>query len=138
LLCLSICLQSLIAIQPRAPTQKQLRGGSAKWALKHLPSGTSSQFTDEVVPLARELAGSQQLEPWTKLTVKQVQDIIDKVYGKGEYMVEASGPWMGLVRLQFPSPHSPNDNTPETDRLPPERLAKFDRGSTSQGRSGSY
>ncbi|KAJ7883390.1 hypothetical protein B0H13DRAFT_2278138 [Mycena leptocephala] len=89
--------RSVIAIQPGAPTQKQLRGGSAKWTLKDLPSSTSSQFPDEVVPLARELAGSQQLEPWTKLTVKQVQDIINKVYGKGEYIVEASGPWMGLI-----------------------------------------
>jgi hypothetical protein len=43
-----------------------VRGGAAKWTLKHLPDGTSSEFTDEVVPLAIELAGS--LPPWTKLT----------------------------------------------------------------------
>ncbi|KAJ7911948.1 hypothetical protein B0H13DRAFT_2327803 [Mycena leptocephala] len=90
------------------PNTKQLLGGSAKWTLKHLPSGTSSQFTDEVVPLAGELAGSQ-LEPWTKLTVKQVQDIIDKVYGKGEYIVEASGPWMSLAVQGLIDAYESND-----------------------------
>ncbi|KAJ6629423.1 hypothetical protein B0H10DRAFT_1987087, partial [Mycena sp. CBHHK59/15] len=75
--------QSVIAIQPappRAPTRKEIRGGSAKWTLKHLPQGTSSQFTDEVVPLACELVGSQQIKPWAKPTLAQIQAIIDRVF----------------------------------------------------------
>ncbi|KAJ7939182.1 hypothetical protein B0H13DRAFT_2532613 [Mycena leptocephala] len=63
-----------------APTRREVRGGTAKWNLKHLPPGTSEQFTDEVVPLARELVGyrGQSLR-------------------KDEHIVTADGPWMGLV-----------------------------------------
>ena len=76
-------------------TRKEIRGGSAKWTLKHLPAGTSSEFTDEAVPLARELAGT--LLPWMGLTIKQIQDIVDKVYGKGKYQVTHESAWVGLV-----------------------------------------
>ncbi|KAJ7934802.1 hypothetical protein B0H13DRAFT_2305260 [Mycena leptocephala] len=89
---------SLISIQPappKAPTRREVRGGTAKWDLKHLPPGTSEQFTDEVVPLARELVG--RLRPWAKLSVPQVQGIVDRVFGKDEHIVTADGPWMGLV-----------------------------------------
>ncbi|KAF7328299.1 hypothetical protein MSAN_02486900 [Mycena sanguinolenta] len=92
--------QSLITIQPvppRAPTRKELRGGSNKWHLKHLPTGTQAQFTDEVVPLACELAGSQQVPPWGKLSVAQVQGIVDKVYGANVHEVTAESAWMGLI-----------------------------------------
>ncbi|KAF7368104.1 hypothetical protein MSAN_00876600 [Mycena sanguinolenta] len=91
---------SLIAIQPappRAPTLKELRGGSAKWHLKHLPIGTQLQFKEEVVPLACELAGSQQIAPWGKLTLSQLQSIVDRVYGKGEHTVTAESAWVGLI-----------------------------------------
>ncbi|KAJ6619561.1 hypothetical protein B0H10DRAFT_2216830 [Mycena sp. CBHHK59/15] len=91
---------SLIAIQPappRAPTRKELRGGSAKWTLKHLPTSTSSQFTDEVVPLACKLVGSQQVKPWAKLTLTQIQAIVDRVFGEGVHEVTPEGPWVGLL-----------------------------------------
>ncbi|KAJ6613533.1 hypothetical protein B0H10DRAFT_2191936 [Mycena sp. CBHHK59/15] len=93
-------IESLIAIQPappRAPTRKQLRGGSVKWTLKHLPTGTSSQFTDEVVPLACELVGSEQIKPWAKLTVAQIQGIVDRVFGEGVHEVTPDGAWVGLL-----------------------------------------
>ncbi|KAJ7810165.1 hypothetical protein B0H14DRAFT_3480856 [Mycena olivaceomarginata] len=82
--------QSLITIQPAAPkglTRKQVRGGAAKWSLKHLPANTIDQFTNEVVPLARELLGALGDKPWGKLTVPQIQAIADRVYGKGCYSV---------------------------------------------------
>ncbi|KAJ7166622.1 hypothetical protein C8R46DRAFT_899575, partial [Mycena filopes] len=79
----------------KAPTRKQLRGGSDKWRLEHLPAGTASEFTDEVVPLARELAGT--LAPWVGLSVKQVQELVDRVYGDGVHEVTADGPWFGLI-----------------------------------------
>lgn len=101
---LSSTFQSLITIHPAPPrplTAKEVRGGAAKWTLKHLPGGTSSEFTDELVPLAIELAGS--LPPWTKLTVKHVQDVVDRVYGADKHEVTTEGPWFGLVRTSFRS-----------------------------------
>ncbi|KAJ7449363.1 hypothetical protein B0H11DRAFT_2332351 [Mycena galericulata] len=83
------------AAPPKPLTRKEIRGGSAKWTLKHLPAGTSDEFTSEVVPLTRELAGS--LAPWDGLTVKQIQDIVDKVYGVGKHEVAAESAWVGLV-----------------------------------------
>ncbi|KAJ6561587.1 hypothetical protein B0H10DRAFT_2239869 [Mycena sp. CBHHK59/15] len=65
------------------------------------PPGTSDQFTDEVVPLACELAGSLEVKPWAKLTVVQIQAIIDRVYGEGEHVVTAEGPWVGLVSYRL-------------------------------------
>ncbi|KAJ6610289.1 hypothetical protein B0H10DRAFT_2193487 [Mycena sp. CBHHK59/15] len=43
-----------IVTPTRRPTQKELRGGSDKWTLEHLPSGTASLFMSDVVPLACE------------------------------------------------------------------------------------
>ncbi|KAJ6629705.1 hypothetical protein B0H10DRAFT_1939676 [Mycena sp. CBHHK59/15] len=88
----------LIAIQvvaPRPPTRREQRGGTNKWTLKHLPAGTSSEFTDEVVPLARELVGT--LAPWVGLTVKKIQDIVDRVYGEGKHEVAPDSAWVGLI-----------------------------------------
>ncbi|KAJ7631553.1 hypothetical protein DFH06DRAFT_1303634 [Mycena polygramma] len=88
----------LITIQaapPKAPTRKEVRGGTAKWTLQHLPPGTSAEFTDEVVPLARELVGT--LNPWAGLTIKQIQDIVDIVYGAGVHKVTAESTWVGLL-----------------------------------------
>ncbi|KAF8155159.1 hypothetical protein K438DRAFT_1777867 [Mycena galopus ATCC 62051] len=96
--------QSLIAIQPGAPkglARKQVRGGAAKWSLKHLPANTTDQFTNEVVPLARELLGTAGDKPWGKLTVPQIQAIVDKVYGKGCHAVTPDGPWVGLYMLDI-------------------------------------
>ncbi|KAJ7232355.1 hypothetical protein C8J57DRAFT_1250573 [Mycena rebaudengoi] len=88
---------SLIHIAPtpqRPPTQKELRGNDKKWTRVHLPDGTYSQFTDEVVPLARELLGTQD-HSWSALTIKQIQGILDRVYGK------ANGAWQGLLSYRL-------------------------------------
>ncbi|KAJ6540954.1 hypothetical protein B0H10DRAFT_2137868 [Mycena sp. CBHHK59/15] len=82
-------------VAPRAPTRKALRNGNAKWTLKDLPLGTSEEFTNEVVPLARELVGT--LPPWVGLTVKQVQGIVDRVYGEGVHEVTPESAWFGLL-----------------------------------------
>ncbi|KAJ6522565.1 hypothetical protein B0H19DRAFT_1277263 [Mycena capillaripes] len=88
----------LIVIQPiapRVPSCKELCGGSDKWTLQHLPPGTAAEFTDEVIPLARELAGN--LQPWAGLTVKQIQALIDKVYGEDVHTMTAESAWVGLI-----------------------------------------
>ncbi|KAJ6620529.1 hypothetical protein B0H10DRAFT_2188539 [Mycena sp. CBHHK59/15] len=88
----------IIKIAPTAPrplTKKEQRNNAKKWSLPHLPRNTASQFTEEVIPLARELLGT--LPPWAVLTVKQVQEIVDKVYGAGKHIVLFDGPWFGLV-----------------------------------------
>ncbi|KAJ6550505.1 hypothetical protein B0H10DRAFT_2202350, partial [Mycena sp. CBHHK59/15] len=91
-------IQPIIKIAPAAPrplTKKEQRNNAKKWSLPHLPRNTASQFTEEVIPLARELLGT--LPPWAVLTVKQVQEIVDKVYGAGKHIVLFDGPWFGLV-----------------------------------------
>ncbi|KAJ6549570.1 hypothetical protein DFH09DRAFT_1086817 [Mycena vulgaris] len=88
----------VIAIQPvpsKAPSRTAQRQGAAKWTLKHLPSGTSDEFTNELVPLARDLAGT--LPPWTGLTVKQIQGLADRVYGPGVHTVTLESAWVGLI-----------------------------------------
>ncbi|KAJ7731387.1 hypothetical protein B0H16DRAFT_1696718 [Mycena metata] len=91
----------VIAIQviPTTTTRKAARGGLAKWNLRHLPAGTAAEFTNEVVPLARELAGT--LPPWANLTLKQCQGLVDKVYGEGKHIVTADGPWAGLIAYRL-------------------------------------
>ncbi|KAJ6625656.1 hypothetical protein B0H10DRAFT_2211929 [Mycena sp. CBHHK59/15] len=91
-------LQQIIAIQtiaPKLPTRKEARGGTAKWTLQHLPPGTASEFMDEVVPLARKLAGT--LTPWMGLTVKQIQHLVDRVFGEGVHEVTTESAWVGLI-----------------------------------------
>lgn len=65
----------------REPTKKELRGGSNKWQLKHLPEGADPDaFTSMVAPLAKIKAGT--LDPWANLSVPQIQGIVDDVYGQ--------------------------------------------------------
>ncbi|KAJ7137437.1 hypothetical protein C8R43DRAFT_893712, partial [Mycena crocata] len=88
----------LVDIHPVAPkplTRKEARGGALKWGVRHLPAGTADEFANEVVPLAIELAGT--VSPWEGLTIKQIQDIVDKVYSKGKYKVEKDSVWVGLI-----------------------------------------
>ncbi|KAJ6607748.1 hypothetical protein B0H10DRAFT_542858 [Mycena sp. CBHHK59/15] len=82
-------------VAPKELTGKAIRGGSAKWTLRHLPAGTGEEFTNEVVPLACEQAGL--LGPWMGLTVKQIQVIVDKVYGAGVHKVAPKDVWVGLI-----------------------------------------
>ena len=48
--------------------------------------GTSDVFTNQLVPLAKSLAGS--LSPWEGLSKEQVQKLVDKIYGPEEYTVQ--------------------------------------------------
>ncbi|KAJ7312722.1 hypothetical protein DFH08DRAFT_1087533 [Mycena albidolilacea] len=70
-----------------------------KYKDSDLPSEAFPQFKGDVVPLARELAGT--LEPWLFLNVAQVQAIVDRVFGPGKYLVEKNGPWFGLVTYRL-------------------------------------
>ena len=74
-------------------------GSGKKWKLKHLPKGSSDVFTKQLVPLAKSLARS--LSPWEGLSREQVQKLVDKIYGSGEYMVQEApvDPWGPLVSL---------------------------------------
>ncbi|KAJ6547949.1 hypothetical protein DFH09DRAFT_632095 [Mycena vulgaris] len=76
-----------------------MRGGQSKWTLKHLPEGTVSEFKEEVVPLARELTGT--LAPWAKMTSKQLQTLLDKVYGAGKCEGLLDGPFYSLTNYRL-------------------------------------
>ncbi|KAJ6623230.1 hypothetical protein B0H10DRAFT_2187142 [Mycena sp. CBHHK59/15] len=94
----------LVSAPPRHPTKKELRGNASKWTLEHLPRGTAGLFTSDVVPLARQLLGS--LEPWAKLSVAQIQDIVNLVFPPKEgergpvHVVTEEGPWWGLLQYR--------------------------------------
>ncbi|KAJ6556914.1 hypothetical protein B0H10DRAFT_1967495 [Mycena sp. CBHHK59/15] len=69
-----------IAPTPARPlTKKEQQNNAKKWALAHLPAGTDSLFTNELVPLACELLGT--LPPWSSLTADHVQGLVNRVYG---------------------------------------------------------
>ena len=83
-------------------TQCEARGGGGKkWKLEHLPKGTSEVFTNQLVPLAKSLAGS--LSPWEGLSRKQVQELVDKIYGSAQHTVQEAptDPWGPLVSCTF-------------------------------------
>jgi hypothetical protein len=84
---------------PSFKTKTDLQGGDKKWQLKHLPDSvdTSKPFKDEVTSLAIAKAGT--LLPWATLTVKQVQELVDIVFGAGQYREDQTSAWCGLVRL---------------------------------------
>jgi hypothetical protein len=90
----------VVSSTPR--TQREARGGlGKKWKLEHLPKGSSDVFTKQLVPLAKSLAGS--LSPWEGLSREQVQELVDKIYGSGEYTVQEApvNPWGPLVSLNI-------------------------------------
>ncbi|KAJ6607961.1 hypothetical protein B0H10DRAFT_535663 [Mycena sp. CBHHK59/15] len=89
-------------IAPKELTGKAARGGDAKWQLKYLPADTAEKFTNEVVPLACELAGIGTGSQWDNLTVAQVQTIVDRVYSTNKYVVRHKDVWTGLVRVNCP------------------------------------
>ncbi|KAJ7778851.1 hypothetical protein DFH07DRAFT_796241 [Mycena maculata] len=104
---------NIASVPPRRLTKKEQRGNAKKWTLQHLPPGTSSQFTNGVAPLVRELAGT--LHPWAGLTVAQMQHIVDRVYKQGSFApadakhdpnavvhtVDEDGPWWGLINYRL-------------------------------------
>ena len=88
----------MVSSTPR--TQCEAHGESGKkWKLEHLPKGSSDVFTKQLVPLAKSPAGS--LSPWEGLLREQVQELVDKIYGSGEYTVQEApvDPWGPLVSL---------------------------------------
>jgi hypothetical protein len=90
----------VVSSTPR--TQREARGGSGKkWKLEHLPQGTSEVFTNQLIPLAKSLAGS--LSPWEGLSNEQVQELVDKIYGSARYTVQDApiDPWGPLVSHTF-------------------------------------
>jgi hypothetical protein len=76
---------------------KEARGGCKKWTLGHLPDNRGPEFTDLVAPLIRKKVGAS-ISPWDNLKVKEIQEIVDGVFGNGKYKVVEDGPWYGLVR----------------------------------------
>jgi hypothetical protein len=89
-------------VKPSVPrTQQEARGGTKKWKLENLPTGTSEAFTSQLVPLAKGLAGS--LSPWKSLSREQIQKLVDNIYGSGEYSVQDGpmDPWTPLVSRIF-------------------------------------
>ncbi|KAJ7494907.1 hypothetical protein FB451DRAFT_1550594 [Mycena latifolia] len=106
----------IVAVPPKPLTKKEQRGNARKWTLNHLPQGTAHQFTTEVVPLAREKLGA--LAPWAKLSVAQIQTIVNKVYEKKEkgvvngkpkpiiHKVTDDGVWAGLLAYRTHDWHS--------------------------------
>lgn len=88
----------VVANPPATMTQKQARGGrGSKWTLDHLPDGTKDRFKAVLVPSIRKFLGT--LEPWELPTIEQLQELVDKVYGFGEYTVDPEYVWERLVRL---------------------------------------
>lgn len=76
-------------------TQKAARGGDMKWKVSHLPKGTADLFGSELVPHAREKAGT--LDPWAVLSVADTQILVNCVYGEGSYIVLEDNVWYCLV-----------------------------------------
>ncbi|KAF8815367.1 hypothetical protein BYT27DRAFT_7249255 [Phlegmacium glaucopus] len=79
-------------------TQREAWGGSGKkWRLEHRPKNTSDAFTNQLVPLAKSLAGSLSL--WEGFSRKQVQELVDKVYGPAQYTIQNPpiDPWAPLI-----------------------------------------
>lgn len=92
----------MVKSTPHARTQREARGGTGKkWKLEHLPLGTSDLFTNQLVPLAKSLAGS--LSPWEGLSKEQVQKLVDNIYGSSQYTVQdaPTDPWGPLVSHVF-------------------------------------
>jgi len=76
-------------------------GNRKKWKLEHLPKRTSEVFTNQLVPLAKSLAGSPP--PWESLSKEQVQGLIDKIYGSAQHTIQDApiDPWGPLVSHTF-------------------------------------
>jgi hypothetical protein len=78
-------------------TKKAQRGGAPKWTLNHLPFGTSTAFTESLVPLAKIKAGT--LDAWEGLSPQLLQPLVDVIYPGEGHIVEDDDVWGGLVRF---------------------------------------
>ncbi|KAM6491820.1 hypothetical protein JOM56_012679 [Amanita muscaria] len=83
--------------QPK--TLKESRGGADKWTEQHLPPDAKAAYKDSVVPLAKKRAGN--LDPWAMLSTKDVQEIVDKVYGVGKFKVHDDDVFVGLTNSRL-------------------------------------
>ncbi|KAM6496627.1 hypothetical protein JOM56_007100 [Amanita muscaria] len=92
-----IKIEEIDVIQPK--TLKESRGGADKWTEHHLPSDAKADFKDMVVPLAKKRAGN--LEPWATLSTKDVQEIVDEVYGAGKFHVHDDDVFVGLTNSRL-------------------------------------
>ncbi|KAG6852482.1 hypothetical protein C0991_011592 [Blastosporella zonata] len=80
--------------------QRELRGGTKKWTLSHLPNGTSDNFTNLVLPRVRRI--NSCLAPWTTLLTQQLQDIVDDVFGEGaQHVSDDVNVWKGLTSYRL-------------------------------------
>ncbi|KAJ7215499.1 hypothetical protein GGX14DRAFT_608455 [Mycena pura] len=85
-----------LAIAPAKPlTATAIRGGSRKWTLNHLAPGTADLFSRHLVPLAREEVATKPA--WKRLSVLDVQNLVDIVYGEGQHAVTEKSAWYGLI-----------------------------------------
>jgi hypothetical protein len=78
-------------------TQKAAWRGNAKWKLCHLPLQTDESFKNLLVPLAHQKVGT--LGPWEVLSVAEVQNLVDHVYGVNKCNIVGDNVWFGLVHL---------------------------------------
>ncbi|KAG6808425.1 hypothetical protein H0H92_004154 [Tricholoma furcatifolium] len=93
-------LPSMVKVTDTPRTQKEIRGGEKKWNLKHLPSvELRDKFSNIAVALAKQKAGT--LKPWAGLSVRDVQDIIDTVFGEDKYVVSSGDVWTGLCAYRL-------------------------------------
>ncbi|KAJ6629298.1 hypothetical protein B0H10DRAFT_2208712 [Mycena sp. CBHHK59/15] len=72
----------VVAAPPCPPTKEELRGDTKKWTHEHLPCGTASLFTSDVIPLAHEVPAG--LEPWAKLSVANIQDVVTRAFPRAK------------------------------------------------------
>ncbi|KAF8799163.1 hypothetical protein BYT27DRAFT_7071855, partial [Phlegmacium glaucopus] len=97
-------LPNLIKItdsKPKAqPTKKTIRNGAKKWRLDHLPPGTDQAFTKYVVPLMKAKAGELE-HPWAELSILQIQDMVNKVFGADTHAVVNEDVWCGLITYRM-------------------------------------
>lgn len=86
-------------------TKKGARNGDLKWRLNHLPPGSDTAFTNDLVPLAKAKAG-EQVHAWSELGVQEIQGLVDEVFGPGCHTVVANDVWCGLVSNEIHLFHS--------------------------------
>ncbi|KAF8219358.1 hypothetical protein L208DRAFT_1341202 [Tricholoma matsutake] len=80
-------------------TQKAARSGDTKWKIGHLPEGTADLFGSELITLAREKLGT--LDAWAVLSVADTQDLVDRIYGEGKYVVSEDNVWYRLLSYRL-------------------------------------
>ncbi|KAG6806456.1 hypothetical protein H0H92_011270, partial [Tricholoma furcatifolium] len=96
-------MPSNIRITPgkQVMTKTDLRGGSKKWNLNHIPTDAKDVFSDKVVPLVKAKVGT--MEPWASIDLKGLQKIVDDVFGDEGYELSAGDAWTSLISYRLQS-----------------------------------